>query len=155
MEEFIRSGHAQAAAQTGASRVISPGALDMVNFGPPETIPRRFARRRFHRHNPNVTLMRTSPEECSELGHILANKLNAATAPVAVIVPLRGVSQLSTAGQPFYDPIADAALFESLLRYLDTRVLVKHLDTHINDMQVSTAFADIIENWLAEGQEPQ
>jgi uncharacterized protein (UPF0261 family) len=175
MEGLIRSGHVQAvadmttteladdlvggvcsagperltaAAQAGIPQVVSLGALDMVNFGPPDTVPERFTGRLFYQHNPNITLMRTSPAECSELGRRVAEKLNAATAPVAVLIPLRGVSQISVVGQPFYDAEADRALFGSLLANLHDDVVVHELDADINDPKVSNAAAELIVNWL-------
>jgi len=141
-----------AAAEVGIPQVVSLGALDMVNFGPRETVPARFAGRRLHAHNPAVTLMRTSPEECTVLGRRIAQKLNASSGPVHVLVPLRGVSQISVEGQPFYDPAADQALFESLRVHLDPRIEVQELDADINDPSVSTAAADLIAVWMgAEG----
>jgi len=137
-----------AAAQAGVPQVVSLGALDMVNFGPPDTVPTRFAGRRFHAHNPNVTLMRTSAEECAELGRRMADKLNAARAPVALLMPLRGLSQISTAGQPFHDPRADAALFDSLREHLGRSVEVREFDADINDPRISTAAADLVAGWV-------
>ncbi len=175
MEALIRSGHIQAvadittteladdlvggvcsagperltaAASVGVPQVVSLGALDMVNFGPPETVPERFAHRLFHQHNPNVTLMRTSPEECAELGRRISRKLNASRGAVAVLVPRRGLSQISVAGQPFYDPAADEALFESLLSSLGGSIEVREFDADINDPRISGAAADLIAGWL-------
>ena len=93
-----------AAAERGVPQVVSVGALDMVNFGPEEDVPERFRDRRLHVHNPQVTLMRTTPEENAELGRIVARKLNAATGPTALALPLKGVSMLDVAGDPFHDP---------------------------------------------------
>jgi uncharacterized protein (UPF0261 family) len=137
-----------AAAEAGVPQVVSLGALDMVNFGPPETVPARFAGRLFHAHNPNVTLMRTSTGECTELGRRIAAKLNAARAPVVLLVPLRGLSQISTTGQPFHDPQADAALFDSLRECLGSNVEVREFDADINDPQLSTVAADLVAGWV-------
>ncbi len=104
----------RSAGEAGVPQVVSLGALDMVNFGPRDTVPERFAGRNLYVHNPTVTLMRTTPEECAELGRRLADKLNAATGPTALYVPLRGVSTIATPGQPFHDPEADAALVGAL-----------------------------------------
>ena len=139
-----------AASDMGVPQVVSLGALDMVNFGPPETVPPRFGGRLFYRHNPTITLMRTSADECAQLGRIIADKLNAATAPVVVLVPLQGMSQISVAGQPFYDPAADRALFEALSAHLDEKVVVEELDADINDPRLAARASGIIEKWLAE-----
>lgn len=139
-----------AASQMGVPQVVSLGALDMVNFGPLETVPTRFASRLLYRHNPTITLMRTSPEECAELGSIVADKLNAATGPVVLLVPLRGMSQISAAGGPFYDPDADKALFSALSARLDSKVVVNEVDADVNDPRVAALASGIIEKWLAE-----
>ena len=103
-----------AAAQAGLPQVIAPGALDMVNFGPPDTVPDKFKERHFYQHNPTVTLMRTTPEETAELGKIIAHKLNEATGPTTVLIPIQGVSAIDKTGQPFDSPEAREAWRESL-----------------------------------------
>lgn len=122
-----------AAAERGVPQVVSTGALDMVNFGPKDSIPDEFADRRLHIHNPQVTLMRTVPEENAELGRIIAEKLNAATGSTALALPLDGVSMLDTEGEDFYDPEADAALFDALREYLDDDIELIEVETDIND----------------------
>jgi uncharacterized protein (UPF0261 family) len=122
-----------AAGLRGVPQVISLGALDMVNFGPPETVPERFRNRRFYQHNPNVTLMRTTPEENDELGKEIALKASAARGPTAVLIPLQGVSALDAEGQPFCWPQADEALFQSLRNWMSPQVRLLELDMHIND----------------------
>ncbi|HNQ72958.1 MAG TPA: Tm-1-like ATP-binding domain-containing protein [Verrucomicrobiota bacterium] len=129
----------EAAARCGVPAVVSTGCLDMVNFGPPETVPAKFAGRKFYQHNPQVTLMRTTPEECTKLGNILAEKLNRSTGPVAVLLPLRGGSMISAPGGPFSDSAADAALYSSLKQSLRTDIVVQELDAAIND----PAFAEV------------
>ena len=122
--------------------VGSCGALDMVNFWAPDTIPARYAGRNFYRHNPNVTLMRTTPEECREIGAWIAARLNACDGPVRFLIPEHGVSALDVAGGAFHDPEADAALFDTLeanLHQTADRRLVR-LPLHIND----PAFADAL-----------
>jgi uncharacterized protein (UPF0261 family) len=114
-------------------QVISLGALDMVNFGPPETVPEKFKGRRFYQHNPTVTLMRTTPDENDKLGKEIAEKASAARGPTAILVPLRGVSAIDKEGQPFWWPEADAALFQSLRQWISPHVEVIELDRHIND----------------------
>jgi uncharacterized protein (UPF0261 family) len=138
-----------AAALRGTPQVISLGALDMVNFGPPETVPERFRGRTFYQHNPTVTLMRTTPEENDRLGKEIAQKASAAKGPTAVLVPLRGVSALDRAGQPFWLPAADAALFQSLRNWMSPSVRLIELDLHIND----AAFAEAAARTLLEMME--
>ena len=127
-----------AAARAGIPQVVSCGALDMVNFLALETVPERFRGRKLYRHNPNVTLMRTTPEECAEIGRRIAEQLNKARGPTTLLIPLRGVSMLDQEGQPFHDPEADAALFRALRENVRPPVEIVELDLHIND----PAFAD-------------
>ena len=130
-----------AAARRGIPQVVSVGALDMVNFGPREMVPDRFSHRRFHVHNPTVTLMRTSAVESAQLGEIIAGKLNRATGPVTLLLPLRGVSALDKEGQPFWDAEADAALFNALRAHAGKNVSLIELDLHINDPEFADAVA--------------
>ncbi|MDQ3858541.1 MAG: Tm-1-like ATP-binding domain-containing protein, partial [Actinomycetota bacterium] len=132
----------EAAGAAGIPQVVAPGALDMVNFGPMETVPERFRGRRLYIHNPNVTLMRTTPEECAELARILARKLNAAAGPVALFVPLRGVSALAIEGQPFHDPEADDALVGALREHLEPAVELREFDADVNDPRFADAIAE-------------
>jgi len=122
-----------AAARRGIPAVVAPGCLDMVNFGAQETIPAAFAGRRLHRHNVQVTLMRTTPEECRDLGRILAQKVNASVGPVTVLLPLGGISMISVPGQPFHDPAADDALFAAIRKWLSPGIPLVELDCAIND----------------------
>jgi uncharacterized protein (UPF0261 family) len=122
----------------GVPQVISLGALDMVNFGPPDTVPERFRGRRFYQHNPTITLMRTTPEENDRLGREIAEKASAARGPTAVLVPLRGVSAIDREGQPFWWPEADQALFQSLRNWIGPQVRLIELDLHINDPEFAT-----------------
>jgi len=123
----------QAAGAMGVPQVISVGALDMVNFGPRESVPDRFLGRTFYQHNPTVTLMRTTPEENAQLGRIIAQKVNAAQGNVRIVLPLKGVSAIDAPGQPFYDPEADRVLFEAIRRGVHAPVKVVEVDAHIND----------------------
>lgn len=134
-------GRLDAAARVGLPQVVSCGALDMVNFWAMETVPERFRSRAFHRHSPNVTLMRTTPEECARLGEIIAGKLNASRGPVALFLPLRGVSAIDREGQPFHLPEADAALFDSLRANIRPPVELIESDHHINDPEFADAMA--------------
>ena len=136
----------EAAASGGIPQVVSCGALDMVNFNALDTVPSKFADRTFYKHNPNVTLMRTTPDECYQLGEIIAGKLNVARGPVSLFLPLRGVSMIDAEGQPFHDPEADAALFKGIRDTIDESVELIELDLHIND----PAFADAMAEKLLE-----
>ncbi len=130
-----------AAAKAGTPAVVAPGCLDMVNFGPRETVPAKFAARRFYQHNPQVTLMRTTPEECAALGRILAEKVNAYRAPVTVLLPLRGVSIISAESGAFHWPEADAALFGAIKKHLRPGIPLIELDCAINDPAFAEACA--------------
>ncbi|MGO9179260.1 MAG: Tm-1-like ATP-binding domain-containing protein [Candidatus Limnocylindrales bacterium] len=141
-----------AAARAGVPQVVSLGALDMVNFGPMDTVPERFRQRNLFVHNPSVTLMRTTPEECAKLGEIIAGKLNQTTGPTALFVPLKGVSQIDAEGMPFYDPAADAALFDAIRAHLDrTKVDLVEMDLNINDPVFADAMADRLLSMIAKG----
>jgi uncharacterized protein (UPF0261 family) len=131
----------EAAGELGLPQVVSLGALDMVNFGPLESVPEKFAERNLYVHNPTVTLMRTTPDECRELGRRIGKKLSAATGPVALYIPLRGVSAIAVEGQVFHDPEADAALLGGLRETLGD-VEVHELDADVNDPAFATAMAD-------------
>jgi uncharacterized protein (UPF0261 family) len=131
----------EAAARKRVPAIVSTGCLDMVNFGPPETVPAKFQGRRFYQHNPQVTLMRTTPGENSELGRIVAEKLNLSTGPVSVLLPLRGGSVISAPGGPFHWPEADRALYESLRKHLRKDIRVVELDCVINDPLFADACA--------------
>jgi uncharacterized protein (UPF0261 family) len=133
-----------AAALRGVPQVISLGALDMVNFGPPETVPEKFRGRRFYQHNSSVTLMRTAPEENDRLGKEIAEKASAARGPTAVLVPLRGVSALDAEGKAFWWPEADAALFQSLRNWMSPRVRLVELDLHVNDPEFAAEAARLL-----------
>lgn len=123
-----------AAASCGVPQVVSVGALDMVNFHAWETVPEAFCDRTLHRHNASVTLMRTTPRECQELGREIGRKVSASRGGAVVLFPLRGVSAIDRAGQPFDDPAARAALLAGLRATLEGVELVE-LDCHINDPQ--------------------
>jgi uncharacterized protein (UPF0261 family) len=120
-----------AAGEMGIPQVVSVGALDMVNFGPRETVPQRFASRKFHIHNASVTLMRTTPEENTRLGEEICRKLSAAKGPAAIMLPLQGVSAIDRAGQPFDDPAAREGLFDAVRHHAKSELV--EIDCHIND----------------------
>ena len=131
-----------AAGAMGLPQVVSLGAMDMVNFGPKESVPERFGDRNLLVHNSQITLMRTTPEENARLGHHIAEKLNAVTGPLTVFIPRGGVSSVDVPGQPFHDPAADAALFDSLRATLRPDVSVIEMDTDLNDPAFARAMAD-------------
>src|SRR5262249_34666975 len=108
------------------------GALDMVNFGPPETVPEKFKERQFYQHNPTVTLMRTTIEENRRLGEEIGRKAAAARGPTAIILPRLGVSAIDRTGQPFDGPKCRAALFDGIHNSCG-RVAAVEMDAHIND----------------------
>jgi uncharacterized protein (UPF0261 family) len=140
----------EAAGELGLPQVVSLGALDMVNFGPRETVPPRFEDRNLYVHNPTVTLMRTTPDECRELGRTIGRKLSAARGSTALFVPLRGVSVIAVEGQPFYDPAADEALLAGLQETIGRNVEVHELDTDINDPAFADAMAERLHALIEE-----
>ena len=144
-----------AAAEAGIPQVVSTGALDMVNFGPRDSVPEKFEDRLFHIHNPQVTLMRTTAEENTELGEIIGEKLNATTAATTLALPLEGVSMLDVEGEDFYDPDADAALFEALRETIYDDIDVIEIETDINDDAFAEAMAERLdEHMRAAGVKP-
>lgn len=142
----------EAAGLKGIPQVVCPGAIDMVNFGPVASIPDRFRGRKFYVHNPTVTLMRTTMEECAELGRITAAKLNGAHGAVTVLIPLRGVSAIDKAGEPFYSPESLEAYRRALKETLAPSVKVLELDAHINDESFARAAADLLLDLSAGAQ---
>ncbi|MBC7811336.1 MAG: Tm-1-like ATP-binding domain-containing protein, partial [Burkholderiales bacterium] len=132
----------ETAARSGIPQVVSLGALDMVNFWAYDTVPAQFKHRTLYRHNANITLMRTTLEECAELGRIIADKLNQSTGPTVLLLPLRGISTIDKEGQPFELPQADQALFDALRQNVRPPVELVELDMHINDPEFATAIAE-------------
>jgi uncharacterized protein (UPF0261 family)/ABC-type branched-subunit amino acid transport system ATPase component len=140
-------GRFDAIARTRIPYVGSCGALDMVNFGALETVPERYRGRNLHVHNPNVTLMRTAPEENARMGRWIGEKLNRCEGPVRFLIPEKGVSGIDAPGQPFHDPAADAALFKALadtVRPTERRRLIR-LPHHLNDPAFAAA---LVANFL-------
>ena len=136
----------EAAGESGVPQVVAPGALDMVNFGPPDTVPEKFSDRLFYQHNPTVTLMRTTAEETAELGRIMARKLSEAQGPTTVIIPTQGVSAIDKSGQPFDSPEARTAWIENLKAHIGDNVTVIEMDAHINDDAFATKLAETLLN---------
>ncbi|WP_342363867.1 Tm-1-like ATP-binding domain-containing protein [Terrarubrum flagellatum] len=137
-----------AIARTRLPYVGSCGALDMVNFGPPDSVPAHYRDRLFYSHNPQVTLMRTTPEENSRMGEWIGERLNRCDGPVRFLIPEKGVSMIDAPGQAFHDPAADAALFEALERTIvqtRDRQLVR-LPFAINDAGFADAVVDHVKD---------
>ena len=130
-----------AAARARIPAIVAPGCLDMVNFGERHSVPAKFEGRKFYVHNPQITLMRTTPEECRQLGTLLAEKINACQSPVTVLIPRGGISVISAPGGPFYDPKADAALFDTLTESLRPDIDVIAMDCDINAPEFAIACA--------------
>lgn len=131
-----------AAGKAGIPQVVSVGALDMVNFGPWDTVPAQFKERNLYKHNPTVTLMRTTPEECVQIGTEIASRIVEAKGKTALMLPLKGVSAIATEGQAFYDADADEALFSTLKeKVAGSAVEVIEMDTDINDSEFAIAAA--------------
>jgi uncharacterized protein (UPF0261 family) len=141
----------EAAGAAGVPQVVSVGALDMVNFGAPETVPEKFRGRLFYQHNPAVTLMRTTPEENARLGEILARKLSASRGPVTVMLPLGGVSAIDAPGKAFHDAGADAELFAAIRRNLGGKIKLVEYPGNINDPAFA---AQIVAEFLAIAKTP-
>ena len=141
-----------AAGRKGIPHLIAPGCIDMVNFGPMDTVPTRYrdAGRLFYEWNPSVTLMRTNVEENRRLGKIFADKANAATGPIGFLLPMRGVSILDGDGERFCDREADAAMFETLKSNLRPDIPVVELDANINDPVFAETAVDTMLSWLQE-----
>lgn len=128
----------EAAGRNEVPQVVSVGAVDMVNFGTYDSVPAKFSDRNLYKHNPTITLMRTTVEENREIGKRLGEKLNMAKDSVALFLPKGGVSSIDMPGTPFYGPEEDKALFESLKSTVNSTVEVVEMDCDIND----TAFAE-------------
>ncbi|WP_137991783.1 Tm-1-like ATP-binding domain-containing protein [Streptomyces vilmorinianum] len=141
-----------AAGRAGVPQVVSPGALDLVKFGPPDTVPAHMRTRDVRVHNPSITVVRTTAGECAELGTRVAAKLRTATGPAAVCLPLRGLSTLGAPGGPYHDPAVDEALFSAVRDGLrGSAVEVVEIDTHLNDPSFGRAAADLLHRLIEGG----
>ncbi|MEQ8848980.1 Tm-1-like ATP-binding domain-containing protein [Botrimarina sp.] len=140
-----------AAGRRGIPQVVAPGCVDMVNFGPPDTVPERYrtADRLLYEWNPSVTLMRTTPDENSQLGRMIAERLNAAAGPTAVILPLRGYSILGAPGGAFHNPEAEEALAAALRAELAPRVRLVEVDAAINAPEFAEAAVALLRETIA------
>jgi uncharacterized protein (UPF0261 family) len=143
-----------AVVRTGVPWVGSVGALDMVNFGAPETVPERFRGRTFYEHNPQVTLMRTTPDECRAAAEFLAERLNASPGPVRLLLPTGGVSALDAPGAPFADSAADDALFSTLRERVTATADHQVVESphHVNDPEFATALVEALEETTGGSQ---
>lgn len=138
-----------AASRAGIPAVLVPGCVDMANFGSIDTVPARYQGRNLYQWNQNVTLLRTNAEENRKIGMMLAAAANAATAPVAFLLPLKGVSMLDSEGGRFWDPEADGACFDAIRQNVKSTVPVIELDHNINDPEFSAKAAQLLLNMLA------
>jgi uncharacterized protein (UPF0261 family) len=136
----------QAAPRKGIPTILVPGCVDMANFNGIETVPERYRGRNLYEWNPNVTLLRTNVDENRRMGEMLAAAANAATGPIAVILPLKGVSMLDSEGERFWDPEADGACYDAIRRNLRPGIELIASDHNINDPE----FADLCANTLLE-----
>ncbi len=134
----------EAAARQGLPQIVAPGCLDMCNFWSPETIPAQYQDRRFYEWNPNITLMRTTPEENARLGAIFAEKLNAARGPLAVYIPWGGWSEIDLPDKPFYWPEAMQAFVAALKANLRPDIPVVEMPQDINDPAFATAAVEAL-----------
>jgi uncharacterized protein (UPF0261 family) len=141
-------GHAAPA--SGVPVVLAPGCVDMANFGAPQTVPARYADRQLYKWNPNVTLLRTNAAENARIGEMLAAAANAATGPVTVLLPLRGVSMLDSPGGQFWDPAADRACYQAIRSHLKPSVPVEEIDANINDETFAQRAADLLLGMIRE-----
>ena len=140
----------ETAGELGLPQVVSLGSMDIANFGPIDTVPERYRDRTLVVHNPAITLMRTTPDECGRLGEIMAAKLNKARGPLTVFIPKGGISALAVDGGPFHDPAADDALIGKLKANLDPSIEVVEEDCDINDHAFATAMAQRLDRHYQE-----
>ncbi|MDO6602608.1 Tm-1-like ATP-binding domain-containing protein [Arenibacter palladensis] len=131
-----------AAAEMGIPQIVVPGCLDMVNFAQMDTLPEKYRSRQLYSWAPDVTLMRTNVNENETLGKQLVDKLMGAKAPVEILLPLKGISQIDSEGDIFYDPEADSALFGAIKESADGHVPVMEVDAHINDAAFAKALVE-------------
>lgn len=133
-----------AASQAGIPAVLVPGCVDMANFGGIETVPDKYRGRNLYQWNPDITLLRTNEAENTRMGELIAAAANAATAPVAILLPLKGVSMLDSEGGQFWDPTADAACFDAIKQNVKPGIPLIELDHNINDPEFSGQVAQTL-----------
>jgi len=142
------SERGRAASRVGIPAVLVPGCVDMANFWGIETVPDRYKDRNLYAWNPNVTLMRTNVEENTKMGEMIAAAANASTAPVAVVLPLKGVSMLDSPGGRFWDPEADQACYDAIKKNLKPDIPVIEMDQNINDPEFADKCAEVLLDML-------
>jgi uncharacterized protein (UPF0261 family) len=139
-----------AAARAGIPTVLAPGCVDMANFWGVDSVPERYRGRNLYEWNPNVTLLRTNVEENQRMGEMLSAAANAATGPVAVVLPLKGVSMLDSPGGMFWDPQADQACFDAIKKNLKPGIPLIEVDANINDEAFSAKVAETLLQFLGK-----
>ena len=149
----------ETAGEMGLPQVVSLGGVDQISFAPPSLIPAEYMDRSLYSHNPTVTTIRTDFDENTRFALLMAEKLNRATGPLTVFIPLRGTSQYSAPGQVFNDPVVDEALFSTLRANLDAAVEVIEIDTDINDPEFGLAMAEKLDEhyqtWAKSRRRPK
>jgi uncharacterized protein (UPF0261 family) len=141
----------RAAARRGIPQIVAPGGLDFIIEGPPESLPARYGGRKTMRHTPTITLVRTSAEELTEVGRLMAGRLAESSGPAAAILPLSGFSLFSVEGQPLHDPAADRAFVEAFKAHIPPRVRIVEMDTHLNDPQVGSTAVRLMRDMSPHG----
>ncbi|HEC23074.1 MAG TPA: UPF0261 family protein, partial [Chloroflexi bacterium] len=139
-----------AAARRGIPTVLSPGCVDMANFWGIDTVPEKYRDRKLYEWNPNVTLLRTSVEENRRIGEWIARAANESTGPVAILIPLKGVSQLDSPGGDFWDPEADQACFNAIKENLKPGIPVIEMDNNINDPEFAEKAVELLLDMLSQ-----
>ncbi len=135
----VRPGRMQAAARSGIPQIVSTGAMEYLCFGPKESIPPRLRKRKTYFHNPNNANVKATRAEMSQVGRVMAKRLNEAKGKTEIVIPLKGSSVYGSKGGPLYDPVGSALLLKALKQNLDPKIQLKEIDAHINDPE----FADI------------
>jgi uncharacterized protein (UPF0261 family) len=139
-----------AASRAGIPAVLVPGCVDMANFWGMDTIPEKYRSRKIYQWNPNITLMRTNVEENKRIGQMIAAVANAASAPVSILIPLKGVSQLDSPGGAFWDPLADRACFEAIKKNLEPGIPIIEMDNNINDPEFANRATETLLDMLGK-----
>ncbi|KUK14470.1 MAG: Tm-1-like ATP-binding domain-containing protein [Synergistetes bacterium] len=140
-----------AAARRGVPTVLVPGCVDMINFWAKDTLPESYKTRNIYEWNPNVTLVRTNVEENKKIGEWIAKAANESKGPVAILIPLKGVSMLDSPGGPFWDPEADRACFEAIKSNLKPHIPVYELDYNINDPEFAQKVVEVLLELMKKG----